>query len=371
MTTRPPSRRAPAATALVSVALVSMALVSMALGLGACDSSDVDGGDIRGVFDHTASPSASGSTSTAPPASAPSATATATATIASRERAPIAKSCTAEEGEPTPRHRRYGKRPACRRARVLEYRDQDGTPRYGCVFESSKIEEAKPLPLVIFLHGEFDDATALHDKTRLRALYHKLDLTGDPKHPGFVILSPQARKLEGSHSLRWDHGYRSRKNVDVITIDHFVDDLLAAGVVDARQIYVIGDSGGGRMAALYAMLRPDRVAAFGAYAADASTYRWTCDEPPTPAAILYRACDAIVPCADVEQWLAARSDARAPTFSLRLGSDKAREPSCALSKGACREKKGTANHHRWPKHNERELLDYLGRYSLRAQPPPP
>lgn len=354
----------------MTVRLVIGALAILAV--GACDGSDVDGGDIRGVFDHTATASATASGSSAPVATA-TATASASAAprVASRERAPIAKSCIAEEGEPTPRHRRYGKRPACRRARVLEYRDSEGTPRYGCVFESSKIEQAKPVPLVIFLHGEFDDATALHKKTRLRALYHKLDLTGDPKHPGFVVLSPQARKLEGSHSLRWDHGYHSRKNVDVVTIDHFVDDLLSSGVVDARQIYVVGDSGGGRMAALYAMLRPDRVAAFATYATDASTYRWTCEEPPTPAAIAYRACDAIVPCADVEQWLSARSDAHAATFSLRLGSGKAREPSCALSKAACREKKGTANHHRWPKHNERELLDYLGRYSLRAEPSPP
>lgn len=346
---------------------------AMAAGLvlGGCDSSDVDGGDIRGVFDHTAS--ASGSASGAPPASArasASSSASATPRIAARERAPIDESCIAEQGEPAPRHRRYGKRPACRRARVLEYRDEDRTPRYGCVFESSKIQQTKPLPLVVFLHGEFDDATALHKKTRLRALYHKLDLTGDPKHPGFVILSPQARKLEGSHSLRWDHGYHSRKNIDVVTIDHFVDELLAAGLVDARQIYVIGDSGGGRMAALYAMLRPDRVAAFATYAADASTYRWTCEQAPMPAAIAYRACDAMVPCADVEQWLGARSEAHAPTFSLRLGSGKSKEPSCALSKSACREKKGKANHHRWPKHNERELLDYLGRYSLRADPPP-
>jgi len=337
--------------------------------LSGCESSNVDGGDLHGVFDHTASPTASASSSaSAAPAPAPTASASAAPRIPTRERAPIAHSCIAEEGEPTPRNRRYAKRPACRRSRVLEYRDSQGTPRYGCVFESSKVADTKPLPLVIFLHGEFDDATALHKKTRLRALYHKIDLTGDPKHPGFVILAPQARKLEGSQSLRWDHGFKSLANVDVVTIDHFVDDLLTAGLVDARQIYVVGDSGGGRMAALYAMLRPDRVAAFGAYAADASTYRWTCDEPATPAAVLYRACDAVVPCADVEQWLAARTDTHAPTFSLRLGSGKAREPSCALSKAACREKKGKANHNRWPKHNERELLEYLSRYSLRAEP---
>jgi pimeloyl-ACP methyl ester carboxylesterase len=350
-------------------------LVALAPTAG-CDSANVDGGDLHDVFDKTASASRSGS-ATPPLSSAPptgtgvaSTSASTPPRIAPRTRTPVAGSCLAEEGEPAELNRRYGKRPACRRSRVLEHRDRDGTPRYGCVFESSKVHRTKPLPLVIFLHGEFDNSTAVHKKTRFRTRYHEIDLSGDPNRPGFIILAPQARKLIKSPSLKWDHGYRSRENVDVSTIDHFVDELLAAGLVDARQIYAIGESGGGEMAAVYAMLRPDRVAGFGVYAAEASRVQWTCDAPPPPAAVLYRACDRVVPCANVESWLSKREDAGLPTMSLRLGTGKATEPSCALSKSACREKKGTANHHRWPKHREAEMLEYLGRYSLRGKTTP-
>ncbi|MCA9619412.1 MAG: hypothetical protein KC731_10320 [Myxococcales bacterium] len=332
----------------------------------ACESASTDGTDLHGVYDKSTAPTASASAAPTPSAK-PSASAEVRPTP--RERAPVAGTCIADSGEAAQPGERFGKRPGCRGARVFERRDANGAPRYGCVYEAPEIEEREPLPLVVFLHGPFDDAAAVNDKTRLRALYHKLDLTGDPKHPGFIILSVQARKLAGSPSLRWDVDHHSRDNLDVVTIDHFVDDLLAEGRVDARQIYAIGQGRGGVMANLYAMLRPDRVAGFGAYAADASSLAWSCDAPPTPGAILYRACDTITPCADVERWLAVRSEQHAPTFSLRLDGVNGVEPSCALSKSACREKRGTANHHRWPAKRERDLLEYLGQYSLAIEAP--
>jgi poly(3-hydroxybutyrate) depolymerase len=168
--------------------------------------------------------------------------------------------------------------------------------------------------------------------------------------------------------VAFDTGHVSVDNVDVQTVDHFVEVLLSEGAVDRRQIYAVGESGGGVMAALYAMLRPRRIAAFGTYGADASQLVWSCDGLPPPAAIVYRACDAVTPCADVEQWLGARQDAHAPTFALRLGAGKATEPSCVLSEHRCRVKKGTANHNRWPKERETEMLETMSRYSLAGPP---
>jgi len=348
---------------------ITSALLMLACGIG-CDSKRVDGSDLHGVFDPPARSATSASASAQPKAtgraSASASTSARPPMVHPRERKPLAGPCIAANGTPAEADRRAAGRPACRRARMLEHRDGSGAPRYGCVFTARHYEKHTPLPLLVFLHGEADSPTAVHKKTRLRVRYGKLDLTGDPKHVGFVVLAPQARNFKRRRS--WDVSYTGPDNVDVAAIDRFVDQLISEGAVDRRQIYAIGESRGGVMAALYAMLRPDRIAAYGVYAADASRLKWSCDGEQPPAAVLYRACDAVAPCADIERWLSLRHEQRAPTFSMRLGAGKATEPSCALAKSRCRPKKGATNHARWPKPREREMLEYLGRYSLDRSP---
>lgn len=334
-----------------------------------CDSSGVDGGDLRGVFDRpTASAPTTSATATASKSAAPKASTSAAAEaprIPARVRPRVKGRCVADAGEPAALGPRVAKRPACRGARVIERRDEGRVPRYGCVYEPSTLDSTKPLPLVIFLHAEHADPGVIPKVTHLRRDNHKVDMTGDPRHLGFVVLAPQARRLE--RGVRWDTDYTAADNDDLETIDAFVDDLEREGVVDPRQIYAIGHGSGGAMAALYAYGRPDRVAAFGVFGA-APRLSWRCDADPTPAAVLYRACDTVTPCGDVEQWLAVRERERAPTFSLRLGLDRATEPSCALSKRACGDKKGRANHARWPRSREADLLEYLSRFSLAPSP---
>jgi poly(3-hydroxybutyrate) depolymerase len=337
----------------------------LAFALAGCKSEGVDGGDLHSVFEGGSAASGSASTGRAAPAA--SSSADAGPRIPPRERQPIAGPCVAPAGTPAVQAERTGGRPACRRTRILEHRDAGGTPRYACVYEPSDVDARKPLPLLVFLHSEYDTPAALQKKTRLRTRQRFFDLSGDPRHQGFVVLAPQARRLGGA--LRWDVDYTAADNLDARSIDHDVDQLLAEGLVDPRQIYAIGESRGGVMAALYAMLRPDRVAAYGVFAADAGRLAWSCDGAPTPAAVLYRACDTVVPCADVEQWLRTRERSGAPTYSLRLGVGKAEEPSCVLSEGRCLPNAGTANHQRWPAPREGELLEYLGRYSLDLEAP--
>ncbi len=338
-------------------------LWTASIGAG-CESSKTDGADLQGVFDGTSQASAASASASAPK---PKTSVDAAPPIAPLVRDPPSGPCVQVRGKRIPKpDRRIARRPGCRRARVMEWRDGNGTPRYACLYAHRKSEQHTPLPLVLFFHGELDDPRVIHRKTRLRARYGKLDLTGDPKHPGFLILAPQGRRVGGR--IVFDTGQPPEDNVDLKTVDHFVDTLLAEGSVDRRQIYAVGDSGGGTMAALYAMARPRRIAAFATYGTDASAVRWTCEGQSPPAAILYRACDTITPCADVEQWLGARQDSRAPTFSLRLGASKATEPSCVLSESRCRKKKGTANHNRWPKERETEMLEFLSRYSLVGPP---
>ncbi len=348
------------------------ALMASSLSWLGCESQHVDGRDLRGLFAPTAS---------VPALSQPAAVASTPAKKGTpvhkggkmaaevlpplppaTERERITGPCVAPAGEPVKASERKQGRPACRGSNVLEHQGKDATPRYACLFTDGQFEKRKPLPLVVFLHGELDDPTAVHKKTRLRARYGKLDLSGDPKRPGFAILAPQARRVK--YLLRWDVEHRSRDNLDAVAINRFVEELVAAGSVDARQIYVIGDSRGGEMAALFAHLYPERVAGFGAFGAAPSSLSWTCAGPQPPAAVVYRACDAVTSCADVERWLSVRDRERAPTFSLRLGDGKATEPSCALDKSKCGKKKGAANHNRWPEPREQELLEYLSRFSF-------
>ncbi len=257
---------------------------------------------------------------------------------------------------------RRARRPACRGAEILEHPDPDGTPRYACVFRPDAIERLAPLPLVIFFPGRDETPAKVSRETALRSLTDAVDLTGSREHRGYVVLVPQARRLAGH--VGFEVGYVADDNADVRSTDRFIEVLEKRGWLDHRRFYAVGSGTGGEMAALYAMLRPDRVAAYASYAGNASALRWTCAEETPPAAILYRACDAVTSCLDMEQWLRQREEAHAPTFALRLGTTNKPEPSCTLDRFECKPQKGAANHLRWPKGTERTILEFLGRYSL-------
>lgn len=265
-------------------------------------------------------------------------------------------------GRPSPVDSRRAKRPACRGAEIIEHGAADGTPRYACVFRPAAIEKRAPLPLVVFFPGQDETPTKVARETGLRKLLETVDLAGDPGHLGFILLAPQARRLDGR--IRFDVEHISDENEDAVATDRFIEVVAKRGWIDRRRIYAVGDGVGGEMAALYAMLRPNRVAAFASYAGNAGGLKWTCSEEPPPAAIVYRACDTISKCLEMEQWLRRREEAHAPTMSLRLGAFDRLEPSCDLDRSQCKQNKGTANHLRWPKGKERELLGFLGRYSL-------
>jgi poly(3-hydroxybutyrate) depolymerase len=325
--------------------------------LCACNAPGIDPTDLKGVFDAPLSRAAASASASTSASAAP---APEEAALPVFKRTPIAEPCVEPGGTPAAPDQRPVGRPACRRARILEHRDADGTPRYACVFEPSGSAERAPLPLVLFLHDAYDDPSAVHKKTRLRKLSEDLDLTGDPRRRGFVVLAPQARRIQGRP--RFDRDYRTRANADVVAIDGFIDEL--SELVDTRRIYAVGAGEGGEMAALYAMVRADRVAAFGLFAAAPKELRWSCKDEPTPALAIYRSCDAVTECADVEQWLSQREREHAVTQPLRLGSANRTEPSCATSRHTCGGKQGTADHLRWPKERERELLEYLARFQL-------
>jgi poly(3-hydroxybutyrate) depolymerase len=229
-------------------------------------------------------------------------------------------------------------------------------------------EARAPLPLVVFFHPPDELATSVDKATSLRKLGTSLDLSGDPAHLGFVVLAPQGRALGATgQGASFDADYTGADNADVATVDHFVEELLAKGLVDRRRIYAFGMSLSGRMAATYAMVRADRVAALGVYGSDAPRASWSCPGPPPPAFVLYRACDDVVACDSVERWLRARDSAGAETRAIRLGGGDEEEPNCAV-KNQCTKKRAAGRHRVWPRGREEELLRFLGAHTLGVDP---
>jgi len=343
------------------------ALIALALAACSTPSSELDGGDLMGVFDHKdASVDAASEAgakdagrikdASAPPPSAPAPSAT--------PRAPTEGSCVAAEGLPDTEIKRTLGRPACRSSDVLEWKDANGAPRYACVVSPPGVETRAPLPLVVYFHAEDEDPSGVDKRTGLRKLAARFDMTGDPAHTGFIVLAPQGRRLRaGKAGNAFDDDYTGEDNVDLATVDHFVAALDARNLVDKRRVYALGSRKGGHMAATYAMMRADRVAAFATYGADAPRASWTCPGPPPPALFVYRACDQIAPCDSVERWIRAREAISAETLGLRLGAANGEEPSCALNK-KCTAIVGTANHHRWPKGREEDIMRFLARHTL-------
>lgn len=358
---------APAPLALAA-ALIAAGGAGWAVGGCSTPSSEIDGGDLMGAFERDAAADAAaeggarrdGGARADAAADAASLRPAASAAV----RPPPEGSCVAIEGQPDREIRRTLGRPACRGAQVLEWRDSEGAPRYACAYTPSGVETRAPLPLVLFFHAEGDSPTSVEKETGLRKLGATLNMTGDPAHAGFIVLALQGRSLQrGKLGAIFDAGYTGPDNVDVAAVDHFTGELAARGLVDKARVYALGASHGGHMAATYAMMRADRVAAFATYGSDAPPATWSCPGPPPPAMVVYRACDAVFPCDSVERWLRARDAIAAETSSLRLDAAAREEPNCAL-KNRCSTLKGSSQHGRWPKPREPDILRFLAGHAL-------
>ena len=344
-------------------ARVKRAVLCFAL-LASCRSKRGDPNDLRGVFNSAASvaPTMTASASSARPHGSASGAPSLDAPVAHNRRAIVRGPCLAPSGEASHTDERRARRPSCRRAEILEHRGPDGAPRYACVFPPTGVEKRAPLPLIVFFHGQDESPGKVARETDILDLGGELDLTGDPKHRGFLVLAPQARRIQ--LRVGFDLGYVSPENEDVRATERFIDELAKRGWIDPRRVYAVGSGKGGEMAALWTMLRPDRVAAFATFGSDASHLKWTCPSEPPPAAVLYRACDAVTSCLDVEQWLAAREQQHAPTLAFRLNAANLTEPSCDLDASSCTKSSGEGNHYRWPKGRDRAVLEFLSRFSL-------
>lgn len=196
----------------------------------------------------------------------------------------------------------------------LEWSDPDGTPRLACLFAAPQAGPDNPLPLVTFLGGSIFPGDPQAILSGLEASVETYALSGDASRPGFSLLIVEGRDKEhfypfpDDHALGFDNWYRNfdrndpALNVDAATIDHYIAEVAARGIVDAKRRYMMGWSNGASMALLYGLNTPG-IAATAVYSSPEpfSDVADPCAQPPfgdnlRPQMTVHNACDIIGLC---------------------------------------------------------------------------
>ena len=272
-------------------------------------------------------------------------------------------------------------RPGCKDGRVLSF-DQNGVKRYACLnLPPQASGGASAWPLIVYLHGSMTTPDSLYrDGRSLFELSRSYPLSMHAGTTGFILLAPEGRRAkawasEGPHTgtgFHWDEWQRDpATNLDVQAIDRFIEQAVATGLVDAKQIYVFGWSNGADMAVLYGAWRADRVAAVGQYAGTDPWQRTPCPvEMPSgrqvPLTLLRNMCDALATCSASGSWNDALEQQNWPLRRVNLtldGKDAGPNAQCALS---CGKVHGLYEHVRWPQKTvlAGEMLDFFKAHPL-------
>jgi len=275
--------------------------------------------------------------------------------------------------------------PVCKQGKRLSF-DQDGIHRYACLNLPPQAQTNPPAgakwPLLIYLHGSrtMPDSLYLEGKN-LFALHDQYQLSRDPAVKGFIILAPEGRRatpwpasdFQTGTGFHWDEWYRnSAENLDAEAVDHFLDEVIATGKVDPRQIYVFGWSNGAYMSALYGIWRSDRIAAIGQYAGGNPWSRPPCPVNFTytrkvPLFLMRNLCDAAVPCSTTSDWITTLKQEDWPFEyrSLALKGNAAPADSACVPAAQCSTKRGAYEHIRWPQTAVlSQMLDFLKQHAL-------
>lgn len=278
------------------------------------------------------------------------------------------------------------KRPFAYQGRVLSF-NQNGTPRYACLNLPQQAQRerdsgtltSKKWPLLIYLHGSLTTPMSLYLLGRgLFQLRHTFPLSHDPATQGFIILSPEGRKatpwpattFQTGTGWHWDEWYRDpADNLDALAIDHFLDETIATGLVDTRQIYLFGWSNGAYMSALYGVWRSERIAAIGQYAGADPWSRLPCPVPlqytrQVPLILLRNLCDALVPYDTTTAWIETLTQAQWPFEHYNLGLWG--EVTAVNTPPACSKARGVFEHVRWPRQRvfQEHLLPFFKKATL-------
>ncbi|PRP81496.1 hypothetical protein PROFUN_10936 [Planoprotostelium fungivorum] len=261
------------------------------------------------------------------------------------------------------------------------YSDHDGTPRTACLLVNSAATSQKPLPLLVWLHPSLADSDVL-SLTGLPQLSKSFDLGSGP---GFHILLPAGRDTSHVYpfpddvGVGWDNWYRnfdrndrSKLNVDVDAIDHFIAQAKNSTSVDNQRVYLSGWSNGAAMAMMYALNTPG-IAAAAVYSAP-DPYRDVNDpcaqtpQPPylTPIYDIHNYCDIIGICttgANFHRDLAERYpqlvNEHVIIDALQTPGSRC-DPTCAPNQI---NQAGALFHQRWPVLRNSDMLNFLKRYT--------
>jgi len=136
------------------------------------------------------------------------------------------------------------------------FRNECGTRDYK-LFEPAR-PDARPLPLVVMLHGCTQDPDDFARGTRMNAL---------ARARGFLVLYP-AQSQRGNAQRCWNwfkHNHQARGKGEPGILAGMVRHVVATHGVDPARVYVAGLSAGGAMAAILGDAYPELFAAVGVH----------------------------------------------------------------------------------------------------------
>ena len=143
-------------------------------------------------------------------------------------------------------------------------------------------------PAVLALHGGQGSAEIMRANSRFDSV---------AKANGLMVVYPEGTEFgEGRHA--WNTGYLLRRQVrdadDIAYLDTLIDKLIKEHGADPSRIYMTGGSNGGMMTYVYAVARPERLAAVAPAVASMFSFE-TKPSVPLPILIINGAKDEEVP----------------------------------------------------------------------------
>ncbi len=179
-----------------------------------------------------------------------------------------------------------GSSSAARRAEVvLSFKIKDQDRR--AVVANAPTDGTKR-PTVIVLHGGMGSAQAMRANAGFDAV---------AKANGFMVVYAEGTDFGGGRHA-WNTGYLLRRQVqdadDIAYFDTLIDTLVRDHGADAARVYMTGGSNGGMMTFVYAVARPQRLAAIAPVVASMFTFD-TMPTVPVPILIINGANDEEVP----------------------------------------------------------------------------